>query len=162
MTKFNAAKLTMARMMDQAAERYPEREAIVFKGRRLTWSALRAQSMRLAKALLNAGVKKGDKVGVMITNIPEWVIARVAIMRVGAWLIRRNTHFTLHGFSPGNRFRGSGQCRLPGPDRPPGRMRTGPDQGAAAPENPGLPGRPRLSGYGQLRKLHGIRRQCTR
>lgn len=83
----------LALVMDRTAEKFPDKTAIAFKNRQLTWGALRALSIKLAKALLNAGVKKGDKVGVMMTNIPEWAIARSAILRVGAWIVPFNTRY---------------------------------------------------------------------
>ena len=96
MTDLPLENLTMARVMDRSAQLYPEREAIAYRDRRLTWRELRAKSIQLAKALVAAGVKKGDKVGVMMTNVPEWAIARGAIMRVGAWLVPFNTRYKTH------------------------------------------------------------------
>ncbi|WP_319409420.1 AMP-binding protein [uncultured Desulfosarcina sp.] len=96
MPEIDFDRLTLAQVMDRTARRFPEREAIAFRDRRLTWGTLQTLSIKLAKALLNAGIKKGDKVGVMMTNIPEWAIARSAIMRVGAWLVPFNTRYKTH------------------------------------------------------------------
>lgn len=88
--------MTLVRIMDRTAGCYPQREAIAFKDRRLTWGELQTLSVKLAKALMNAGVKKGDKVGIMMTNSLEWAISRMAIMRVGAWLVPFNTRYKTH------------------------------------------------------------------
>jgi fatty-acyl-CoA synthase len=38
-------------------------------------------------------VKKGDRVGIMMTNVPEWAAVRIAILRLGAWLVPFNTRY---------------------------------------------------------------------
>ncbi|MFZ2948921.1 MAG: AMP-binding protein [Desulfuromonadaceae bacterium] len=85
--------LNQAQIMDRTAHKFADQEAIAFKDRVLTWRELREQSFKMAKAFLQAGIKKGDRVGIMMTNIPEWVVARNAINCVGAWLVPINTRY---------------------------------------------------------------------
>ena len=96
MEEIEFGKLNQALVMDQTALKYPDKEAIAYKDRSLTWKELRELSIKFAKALLNSGVKKGDRVGIMMTNIPEWAIARIAILRIGAWLVPFNTRYKTH------------------------------------------------------------------
>ena len=67
-------KMTLCGALDETAEKFPDREAIVFGDRRITYRELHQNVRRLAKSLLKAGVKKGDKVAIMMTNLPEWIM----------------------------------------------------------------------------------------
>jgi acetoacetyl-CoA synthetase len=63
--------------------------AIVFWGedkvkRRLTWSELRAEVARAAKALRDAGVTEGDRVAAMLPNMPEAIVSVLAAASIGA------------------------------------------------------------------------------
>ncbi|WP_041249155.1 AMP-binding protein [Geobacter metallireducens] len=73
-----------------------DKTAIIFKDRILSWGELRELSSKLAKALLRAGIKKGDRVGIMMTNIPEWIVVRNAVAWIGAWLVPINTRYKTH------------------------------------------------------------------
>ena len=64
-------------------------EAIVFRGedkveRRLSWDDLRALVSRLQQALIDAGVKAGDRVAAMMPNMPETVACMLAATSIGA------------------------------------------------------------------------------
>lgn len=85
--------LNQAQIMDRTARQFADQEAVVFRDRVLTWRELRELSFWLAKAFLQAGVRKGDRVGVMMTNTPEWVAIRNAINCIGAWLVPINTRY---------------------------------------------------------------------
>ena len=63
---------------------HPDREAVVFRGERVTYAALRDRADALARALLALGVCKGDRVAVLLPNRPEWLITAVAAAKVGA------------------------------------------------------------------------------
>ncbi len=93
MAKEDWDKLTLSGVLDQTVERFPDREAIVFKDRRITFRELKENVDKLARAFLNLGVKKGDKVAIMMTNRPEWIYARDAAIRIGAWWVPVNTRY---------------------------------------------------------------------
>jgi long-chain acyl-CoA synthetase len=67
----------------QAIER-PNKVAILFKDEKITFSNLNTQSNQLANRLLNAGVKKGDRVVLLFQNCPEFCVAYFAILKIGA------------------------------------------------------------------------------
>jgi fatty-acyl-CoA synthase len=87
---------TLGDLLDKAAERWPDREAIVFKGQRIGYARYREQVDWMAKALLEIGVKKGDKVSVLLSNRPEWSISEYAIDKIGAVVVPVNTRFKSH------------------------------------------------------------------
>ena len=64
--------------------RQPDRTAIVFRHQRLTYRDLDALSNALGHALLRLGIARGDRVALFMTNRPEYVIAFLAIAKIGA------------------------------------------------------------------------------
>jgi fatty-acyl-CoA synthase len=75
---------TLGGLLDETARRRADVEAVIFRDRRLTYGALRTASNELARALLAAGVRRGDRVAVLLPNRPEWLIAAFAIAKLGA------------------------------------------------------------------------------
>src|SRR5262245_58065333 len=86
-------KLTFGDLIDRAAARWGEREALYFEGRRWSFNALRDEVDCAAKALLAAGVAAGDHVCLWLGNRPEHVFLFFAISKVGAVLVPINTRF---------------------------------------------------------------------
>jgi fatty-acyl-CoA synthase len=85
---------TIADLIDEQAGRYPDREAIVGSGQRYTYRELRAEVRRLARALHALGVRRGDKVAILMGNRAEWLIADFAITLLGAVMVGVNTWAT--------------------------------------------------------------------
>jgi len=87
---------TLAGIIDRVATEYPENEAIVSGSRRITFDTLMDRANSIANALLKMGVKKGDKVAIWMGNVPEWVYAHFACIKIGAPLIPLNTRYKVH------------------------------------------------------------------
>ena len=62
----------------------PDKEAIIFEDKRLTFSELNARSNRLGNALAASGVGKGDRVGIMQVNTNEVIETYFACAKLGA------------------------------------------------------------------------------
>lgn len=75
------------------AETFGDGEVIVLDERRLTYRAVAEQSARLARGLLADGVGKGTRVGVLMPNGPDWLIAWLGATRIGAILVPINTFY---------------------------------------------------------------------
>jgi fatty-acyl-CoA synthase len=75
---------TLGELLDEMARTRPHADAVVFRDERLTYAELRARADDLARALLAVGVRKGDRVAVLLPNRPEWLVAAFAIGKVGA------------------------------------------------------------------------------
>ncbi len=73
-----------------SARRYPNKAAIVFFGRVLTYSQLMHQAERLAARLHALGVARGDRVILNMQNCPQLVIAHFAILRANAVVVPVN------------------------------------------------------------------------
>jgi long-chain acyl-CoA synthetase len=88
--------LTLPEGLDRTAARFPGRVALRFfldprlPVPSLTWAGLRERSLRFATALFQLGVRKGDRVAVMLPNCPEFAIAFYGALRIGAIPVNTN------------------------------------------------------------------------
>jgi O-succinylbenzoic acid--CoA ligase len=71
-------------MFAAAAAAGPERRALVFEGRRVTYRELDAEVARIGAGLAACGVMQGDRVALLLPNRPEFVSAFLALQRLGA------------------------------------------------------------------------------
>jgi long-chain acyl-CoA synthetase len=83
-------------LFDEAARRWPSRDALVFYGRGITYGELRDAIDRLACALADLGVKKGDRVALYLVNSPQFVIAWFAALKCGAAVTSISPLYTSH------------------------------------------------------------------
>jgi fatty-acyl-CoA synthase len=83
---------TIGENLRRTVERFGDRDALVVRsqGYRARYAELWAETTRLAKALMAAGVEKGDRVGIWAPNRFEWVVTQYATARVGAILVNVN------------------------------------------------------------------------
>jgi fatty-acyl-CoA synthase len=76
--------------LEISARRYPQRAALIFFGRVLTYRELRESAERVAARLYALGVRKGDRVLLDMQNCPQLVIAHFAILRANAVVVPVN------------------------------------------------------------------------
>jgi long-chain acyl-CoA synthetase len=74
-------------LLIETAKRYPERTAIIFRRRRITYAELLERVQRMAGALRELGVEKGDRVSVMMTNCPQFTIAFFGVLHAGGIVV---------------------------------------------------------------------------
>lgn len=75
---------TLGDLLDETAQQRPDAVAVIFRDQQLTYAALQARADELARALLAVGVRKGDRVAVLLPNRSEWLVAVFAMGKVGA------------------------------------------------------------------------------
>ena len=93
-TEFEPEKITMAERLSQVAAKYPDRVAFVYMGKKITYREYEGLVNRFARALADLGVKEGDKVAMLLPNIPQMVIANHAVYRLGAVTAMNNPLYT--------------------------------------------------------------------
>ncbi|MEZ0187017.1 MAG: AMP-binding protein [Candidatus Reddybacter sp.] len=86
-------KRTLGSLLDEAAEIYGDREALVFGEQRSNYTALKTETDRIAKGLMAIGVEPGERVALWMTNRPEWLYLMFAIAKVGACIVPLNTRY---------------------------------------------------------------------
>jgi fatty-acyl-CoA synthase len=85
--------LTLGQMVDRSAERFPDREAVVFKGERVTYAALKRRADDFARGLLGLGLGPGDHVVLWMPNCVEWGVANLGIAKIGAVTVTCNSRY---------------------------------------------------------------------
>ena len=78
------------RFLDTAARHHPRTRALIFYDRALTYRELNDAVNRFANALMQLGVKKGDRVALLLPNSPQMVIAYYAALKAGAIAVSLN------------------------------------------------------------------------
>ncbi len=79
--------LTSQLLADLFAERvrqHPDRDFVVFGGRRWTYGEVADQANALAAALESLGLRRGEPLAIDLPNCPEWIVGFLAAARLGA------------------------------------------------------------------------------
>jgi long-chain acyl-CoA synthetase len=71
-------------MLEGTAGRYGDKDAIVFDDRRISYSELDEASNRLANSLITLGIRKGDRIAILLSNSPEFIVTLFGIAKTGA------------------------------------------------------------------------------
>jgi len=87
-------RMTMFTALERSAGRDPNHTALILMGREITYGGLLDAVNRFAAALAGLGIKKGDKVALILPNIPQMVIATYALFRLGAVAVMNNPLYT--------------------------------------------------------------------
>ena len=77
-----------------AASDVPDKPAAAFMGRQLTFAEIKERADRFSTALANLGVAKGDRIGIMLPNCPQYIVAVFGILRLGAIVVNINPLYT--------------------------------------------------------------------
>jgi long-chain acyl-CoA synthetase len=74
----------LKQMLERTASEVPQQTALVLGPRRVSYRELDETSNRIANALINLGIKKGDHVAILLSRTPEWVINCFGVLKAGA------------------------------------------------------------------------------
>ena len=83
-------KAPLFHFLEEAARKYPDRTCTIFKGAVITYRELNEKTNHMAAALVEMGVKKGDRVGIFMPNTPQFVIAYFGILKAGGVVVAVN------------------------------------------------------------------------
>ncbi|MVM28554.1 AMP-binding protein [Spirosoma sp. HMF4905] len=87
--------ITLTQFLSQSALRFGDRPALTFMGFSITYIALTDLVNRFAQSLTDLGVQHGDRVAIMLPNMPQTVVANYAILRMGAVTVMVNPLYTI-------------------------------------------------------------------
>lgn len=80
--------------LESNAIEYPDRPALVFKGRTVSYKEMDDLTDRLAAGLAAMGIAKGDRVSIIMPNTPQFVIAFYGILKAGGVVVATNPLYT--------------------------------------------------------------------
>lgn len=83
-------KAPLFHFLEEAARKYPDRACTIFKGAVISYREMNEQTNAMAAALVEMGVKKGDRVGIFMPNLPQFVIAYFGILKAGGVVVAVN------------------------------------------------------------------------
>lgn len=89
--------LTLPDLLSAAARGHPDAPAVLFYGRTISYAELDRLSSRFAAALLDEGLQPGDRVVLVLPNIPQAVIGYYGALRAGAVVVLTNPIFEAGG-----------------------------------------------------------------
>jgi long-chain acyl-CoA synthetase len=87
---------TLGNVLARTASTYPDQTSLLFYGKRISYAELDELANRFAHALSSLGVRKGDRVALMLPNIPQMVIAYYGTLRTGAIAVATNPLYHEH------------------------------------------------------------------
>lgn len=80
--------------LDETANLYPDRAALIFMGYKVTYRQLIDMRNRFASRLSDFGVKQGDRVAILLPNTIPCVVSFTAILKLGAIVVMNNPLYT--------------------------------------------------------------------
>jgi len=87
---------TLGNVLAQTASKYPGHSALLFYGKKISYAELDGLANQFARALTGLGVKKGDRVALMLPNVPQMVIAYYGTLRLGGIAVPTNPLYLEH------------------------------------------------------------------
>ena len=87
-------KITLEQALTRTAQRFPNVIALDMMGKRISYRELEALVNRFAAVLSDLGVAKGDRVAMILPNMPQMIIATYAAWRIGAVVVMNNPLYT--------------------------------------------------------------------
>lgn len=93
-------------LFNRNAKSHPDKPFLIYQDEKLSYQECNSLARRLANGLLRLGVKKGDRVTLMMPNIPQYPLILLACYKIGAIAVPTNPQFTVHELT--GQFKDSG------------------------------------------------------
>jgi long-chain acyl-CoA synthetase len=93
-TSIDYEDISMPEFLSRTTKKYPDRDALIFMGKKITYIELDQLVNRFANAMIKIGIKPGDRVSLLLPNIPQIVVAYYGIWRAGAVPVPNNPLYT--------------------------------------------------------------------
>jgi len=80
--------------LEESARKYPDRACTIFKGAEISYKEMNDLTDRIAAAITDLGIKKGDRVGIFMPNTPQFVMVYFGILKAGGVVVATNPLYT--------------------------------------------------------------------
>ncbi len=87
-------KVTMSDCLARTADKYPNTDGLIYFSTKISFESFNNQVNKMANALIALGVKPGDKVSLLLPNVPQVAIATYAVWRIGGVVVQNNPLYT--------------------------------------------------------------------
>lgn len=89
-------EITVVHGFERSAKEFPNKDALIFIDAKLSFKKTQSMVNKIANALIDMGVKPGDKVAMLLPNMPQIVAASYAVWKIGAVVVMNNPLYTDH------------------------------------------------------------------
>jgi long-chain acyl-CoA synthetase len=83
-------RIPLYQVLDDTAKDFPDLDAVIFQGKRIKYGELAEWTRDLASGLHQIGIKKGQRVAIMLPNCPQYIAAYYAILKLGGVVVNVN------------------------------------------------------------------------
>ncbi|MBC8331609.1 MAG: long-chain fatty acid--CoA ligase [Anaerolineae bacterium] len=80
--------------LEDGAKKYADKPCTIFKGAKISYKEMNDITDQFAAGLADLGVKKGDRIGIIIPNTPQFVMAYYGALKIGAVVVAMNPLYT--------------------------------------------------------------------
>lgn len=85
--------LTLGQILEESVKKYKKKKAVFFEGREISYRELDESANKVANGLKKLGIEKGDRVAIMLPNIPEFLYSFFGIQKLAAVAVPFNTMY---------------------------------------------------------------------
>ena len=85
---------SLVALLEESFKKFADRTAYVFMGKEVSFAEIDTQSQALAAYLQSLGLARGDRVAIMMPNVPQYPVAVAAILRAGYVVVNVNPLYT--------------------------------------------------------------------
>jgi long-chain acyl-CoA synthetase len=83
-------RIPLYQVLDDTAREFPGLDAVIFQGRGIKYGELAGWTRDLASGLHQIGIKRGQRVAIMLPNCPQYIVAYYAILKLGGVVVNVN------------------------------------------------------------------------
>ncbi|HOP63273.1 MAG TPA: long-chain fatty acid--CoA ligase [Spirochaetota bacterium] len=88
-------RITIKELFISHAETNPEKPYLIFNDIQISYKAANSMARRFANSLADKGVRKGDRIALMMPNIPQYPVTLMAVYKMGAIAVPTNPLYTV-------------------------------------------------------------------
>ncbi len=85
--------MNLGKLLEERTKEYKKNPALIFGGKQISYQQLNENVNKLANGLKNLGINKGDRVAIMLPNIPEFIYSFFALQKLGVIAVPFNTMY---------------------------------------------------------------------